>query len=656
MLLIGVLSSCSVTQRINKADKKFALGEYYRAAEMYRAVYPQVSSSKQKKLKGEVAFKMGNAYKLIGNNKRAEAAFKNAVRYKAADTLVYLNYASVLQASGKYTEALKMYKQHLEIVPGDMLAISGIASCDSALTVWKKQSKYTVEKEKKFQSKKFSEFCPLIASSDGDVVYFNSTRGGKKVKTSQITGQRNNDVYYSRRNIKGEFSDPELLEGDINTEFDEGTCALSADGQELFFTRSNVVKGETRGTSIYLSKRSGGAWSEPKELKILKDSSLNVAHPALSIDGEYLYFVSDMPGTLGGKDLWRAKREGDENFTNIENLGPSINTEGDEVFPSFRDNGVLYFSSSGHPGLGGLDIFCATLADSIAPGEKLSWNVSRIESPINSNADDFGITFEKGKDRGYFSSNRGDRRFYDHIYRFEKPEVIFQVSGTITDEKGDIIPDAVVRMIGNNGSNEKIRAKKNGTYEAKLSADTKYVMMALCRGYLNKKAELVVPNQDVSESFLQDFTLTSINKPVKMDNIFFDFGSASLTKESTVELDKLVTLLTDNPNITIEIGAHTDIIGSEETNLVLSKARAKSVVDYLVSKGIESDRLTAVGYGKSQPIVPDKALVRKYRYFKVGVPLNEDYIKKLNTEQQEVANSLNRRTEFKVLKTTYKMY
>ncbi|MBQ1751852.1 MAG: OmpA family protein, partial [Paludibacteraceae bacterium] len=259
-------------------------------------------------------------------------------------------------------------------------------------------------------------------------------------------------------------------------------------------------------------------------------------------------------------------------------------------------------------------------------------------------------------DWGYFSSNRGDRKNYDHIYRFELPHLSFNIEGTVTNSMGEPLGDAVIKMVGDNGTIANIKTKKNGTYSYPIEKSTKYVILATCRGFLNSKNELTVSDAEKSENFKMDFSLTSVSRPVKMDNIFFEFGSAKLTPESNNGLDALVKLLNDNPNITIEIAAHTDYVGSDDANMKLSQERAKSVVDYLLSKGIESDRLTAVGYGESEPVVPDKALVRQYKFLKIGVPLTETFIKGLGKDQQETANQINRRTEFKVVKTTYKMF
>lgn len=655
LMLVFIFVSCSVNSRITKADKKFALGEYYKAAEMYRSVYPSVPV-KNRRQKAEVAFKMGNAYRIIDNNSKAETAYRNALRYGCKDTLVYYYYGEVLRRNGKYTEALKQYEVFSNLNPGDPRSVNGIESCRRSLAEWKSAGRYQVSKVPSLNSK-YAEFCPALASSDGDVIYFNSTRVARGVKSraSKITGQRNNDIYFSRTNVQGKWEEPELVEGEINSDFDEGTVAFSSDRQTMYFMVSRIEKGKTLGTQIYMSVRSGGEWGSPVKVELLKDSTLNVAHPAPSPDGEWLYFVSDMPGGYGGKDIWRVPRK-DGGWGPAENLGPSVNTKGDEMFPSFRDDGTLYFSSDGHPGLGGLDIFSATPEVKSNVTDRDTWKVTNLLQPINSKGDDFGITFVDKKDRGFFSSNRGDRKYRDHIFMFETPEYEYTITGTVVDTKGAELGDAVIKVVGDDGTIANVKVRKNGSFSYSVNPGCRYLMLATCRGFLNSKEIVEVPMVDRSEQFKKDFVLTSISNPVKMNNIFFKFGSAELSPESSAGLDDLVKLLNDNPNITIEIGAHTDMIGTVDANRKLSQARAGSVVSYLVSKGIEADRLSAVGYGESEPVVPDRDLVKKYKFLKVDVPLDEMFITKLPHDQQEIANQINRRTEFKVVKTTYKMF
>lgn len=649
----AMLASCSLNSRIQKADKKFALGEYYRAAEMYRSIYPQVPL-KKRSIKAKVAYKMGNAYRIIENNKRAETAYKNAVKYGNKDSLVFYFYAEVLRSNGKYKEAIKMYEKQAETTGNSDIIKEGIASCNKALGEWKKHTRFVVTKEKVFNTR-YSDFCPAFASDDADVLYFNSTRvarGAKKSMNSRITGQRNNQIYSAKTNVKGEWENPEVVEG-IESEYDQGAVSFSSDFQTIYYTLGKVKKGETYGAAVYTSDRTGAAWSTPKELKVLKDSTITVAHPAIDNAGIWLYFVSDMEGTLGGKDIWRTRRDGD-GWSVPQNLGPDINTAGDEMFPYFSPDGTLFFSSDGHEGLGGLDIFKAEYIES---KDSITWvSVTNLMQPINSRYDDFGITVAKGGEWGYFSSNRGDRKNYDHIYKFELPKLAFNIEGIVTDNMGEPVGDAVVKLVGDNGIIANIKTKKNGTYTYPIESNANYLLLATCRGFLNSKQELNVEDLDKNKDYRVDFSLTSISKPVKMNNIFYEFGSAKLTKESDKGLNDLVKLLTDNPNITIEISSHTDYVGSEDANIKLSQERAKSVVDYLTSHGIDSERLTAVGYGESQPVVPDKAMVRANRFLKVNVPLTEEFIKTLKPELQETANQINRRTEFKVLKTTYKMF
>jgi len=384
-------------------------------------------------------------------------------------------------------------------------------------------------------------------------------------------------------------------------------------------------------------------------LKIFSDSSISVAHPAIAPDGQTLYFVSDKKDGLGGKDIYRATLEGTD-CKYIENLGPEINTPGDEMFPVVRADGTLYFSSNGHPGFGGLDIFKAV------PQKNGGWKVENMGAPVNSKADDFGMTFAGESESGYFSSNRNEMRGYDALWSFHLPELIYLVEGKVFDDQGQTISDATIRIVGSNGMNARIQTKKDGTFRIKLEKDVDYVMLATARGFLNQKNELSTQGLTDSKTFNVNFKLSSISKPVKIENIFYEFGKWDLTPASEKSLQELVKLLKDNPNITIELSSHTDYIGDNAFNKNLSEKRAQSVVNYLIKAGIDKERLTAVGYGEEKPIVVDESLAQKYPFLKVGETLTESYILTLTPEQQEIANQINRRTEFRVLKTTYNLY
>lgn len=646
---LTLLCGCSVKAKLKKADKKYEIGEYYNAATLYNKVYPKVKL-KDRQLKAYSAFKLGDCYRLTNINDRAERAFANATRYNYKDSIVYLYSADVLRKNMKPKDARTMYDLYLISHPDDIRAINGKKSAEEMMEWMKNPTRYIVKKEEFFSSKR-AEFSPSFPGGDGDIVYFNSSRENKEVGggNSKITGLRNNDIFTAKRNSLGEWDNLEPLEGAINTDMDEGSVSFSADGKTMYFTRCITQKGENRGAQICMVQRSGGKWGKVTEVQLSPDSSISFAHPTISPDDKYLYFVSDMPGGLGGKDIWRCEKTGNT-FGAPVNLGPTINTPGDEMFPFMRENGTLYFSSTGHPGFGGLDIFYANEID------EDNWSVTNMMAPINSNGDDFGISFIQGKEKGLFSSNRGEKKGYDKIYSFELPEVEFLIDGKVTEMSGDPIGGATVRIVGDDGTNTKVQTKKDGTFKISLNKGVNYVLLGNCRGYLNQKEDAVTVDLEDSKTFPINFTLASLSKPVGLDNIFFEFGKATLTPESSAALDKLVKVLNDNPNITIEIGAHTDRIGSADGNLQLSGKRAQSVVDYLIKGGIEADRLTAKGYGKTQPVVVDKNIKKKYNFLKEDTALDEEYIDTLTDEQKDIADSINRRTEFRVLKTTYKMY
>jgi peptidoglycan-associated lipoprotein len=499
------------------------------------------------------------------------------------------------------------------------------------------------------------DFSPAVADADGSTIYFTSSRANSATgkKNSNITGVRNNDIFIVKKDNKGKWDKPEPLTAEINTEFDEGACSFSPDGRTMYFTQCRTMKGETLGAEIYFSQRAGGEWTAAQKVVLVADSSISVAHPAMSPDGEYLYYVSDMPDGFGGKDIWRSKKISDSEWGAPENLGNSINTAGDEMFPAFGYDRAFYFSSNGLPGLGGLDIFRATLISQ--KDEPLLWQTENMLAPINSEGDDFGISFLGKENKGYLSSNRKEPRGYDKIYRFEVPVLAFAIEGKVRDYNNDIISDAVVRIVGDDGTNIKIRVKKDGAYRFQLEKNVNYVMQASARGFLNEKGSLSTQNLRKTQIFKQDFRLPAAGKPIPIDNIFYEFGSYVLTPSSEEALMGTVKMLEDNPNITVEIGAHTDMVGTDEFNQALSTRRAESVVNFLIKQGIAPDRLVARGYGESKPVVVDAPLAEKYVFLTEGDVLDEEFINKLPEKDHETANQINRRTEFVVLKTTYKM-
>lgn len=648
LLLTAVAAGCR-TPKLSEADAQFQRGEYYDASVTYKKVYNKLRKKEERPQRGEVAFKMGRCYRLLNMSARASAAFQNALRYEYPDSTTHFMLAQALHADGKYAAALRSYDKYLEFCPDDSLAINCAEGCRTAQEIRARGSRYVVKQAKLFNSRR-ADFCPMYLGADCDQIYYTSTTekatGDKK---SEITGMKNADVFFSKKNEKGEWERPEPVEGELNTEFDEGIVAFSPDAQTMYLTKARRELNAPTSVEIYTSTRSDAKWSAPVKFEITADTLSTFGHPAVSPDGEYLYFVSDMPGGYGGKDIWRISLK--ERQGSLVNLGPDINTEGNDDFPYVRSDGSLYFSSDGHPGMGGLDIFRAT---AIGDPADMRWKVENMGFPINSAGDDFGITFGKGED-GFFSSNRGDARGYDHIYSFEYDPVRITIEGLVMDKDEEPVKNAIIRIVGNDGSNQKEVARDDGSFSFALQRGVKYVMLAGAKGYLNQKQEFASDSTMEDANYWVEFILPSISKPSVVENIFYDYDKADLRPESKTALNELIAVLHDNPNVTIEMASHTDRWGSDAYNINLSERRAKSVVDYLVENGISRNRLQPHGYGKSRPKTVTKRIARLYPQFKEGDILTEEFIKTLSEEDQQAADQINRRTEFSVLSLTYNM-
>lgn len=647
LLIVSSLYSCK-SAKLSDAEEKQRIGEYYEAAAIYRKVYTK-TSPKKRDLRGYIAYRMAECNRLINNTAKATSAYMNAIRYDYPDSTVYLRMGQMLQKTGRYPEAIKNYDIYMENDPSNLLAINGIQGCELA-PGWKKNpTRYEVRRMDKFNSRR-GEFSPMLAGDKYDQLYFASSRSkDKDAKVSAITGQNNNNLFLVKQDEKGAWLAPVELEDEVNTEYDEGTPSFSPDGNTMYYTYCAQDPEGPRTAEIYISTRSSAKWGKGTRATIVKDSVTALGHPSISPDGKYLYFVSDAVGGFGGKDIFRARVAGND-FGPMENLGEEINTPGDEMFPYVRDSVTLYFASNGHPGMGGLDLFKAT-QDSTG-----KWNVENLGAPINSMADDFGITFAGKEERGFFCSNRNDARGYDHIYSFERPTITIFIEGIVNDVDEYPIEDATVRIVGKDGLNVKVPVKKNGTYRVELERDIRYVMMASARGYLNQNYELHTGPEEKNETYIVDFFLSPISKPVVIDNIFYDFDKATLRPESKKALDEMIKMLNDNPNVTIELGAHTDRKGTDQYNERLAQRRAQSVVDYLIAGGIEAARLEAKGYGESVPKTINKKMAKQFDFLKEGDVLTEEFILALPPEQQEIADQINRRTEFKVLRTNYNLF
>ena len=650
-----LLLSCGADQAVKKGDKFYAVGEYYDAAEQYKKAYSQ-TPAKERTLRGQRAQKLAECYRRINATSKAINAYNNVVRYKTADSLTHLYLGQLYLKNGQYKEAAKQFQIAADSLPGNELVKNGLKSAQMA-PEWKKNgSAYTVKRMDVFNSRR-DDYSPVLGGDDNDQLYFTSTRNqAQGDELSGITGAKAADIFLSQKDDQGRWGKPQSIDSELNSDFDEGACCLSPDGRTMYLTQCKTDPNYPRYATIVVSQRSDAAWGKPTELIISKDTTSSFAHPAVSPNGEWLYFVSDMPGGQGGLDIWRCRLLSHGEAGVIENLGKPINTPGDEMFPTFRPNGDLYFSSNGHPGMGGLDIFVMKANSLTSHLSPLTSQLEHLGFPVNSQGDDFGMTFEGKKNQGFFCSSRGDQRGNDHIYSFYNPEIVQTVKGWVYEQDGYELPAAQVYMVGNDGTNLKLSVRGDGSFTQEIKPGVDYVILATCKGFLNHQEQLHVEGSKASEEHVLQFPLANISAPVLIENIFYDFNKATLRPESATALDELVRLLNENPNVTIELSAHTDCRGSDEYNERLSQRRAESVVNYLIQHGIASDRLTPKGYGEGRAKRIKKKVAEKYPFLKEGDILTEEFIATLPEEQQELCHQLNRRTEFIVLRTTYGMF
>jgi peptidoglycan-associated lipoprotein len=646
MLLIILIPLTAFPQKrkAQKAYDAWEAGEYFEAIDYFKDAY---SKTRDRDDRNEYVFMVAECYRLTNNPRSAEPWYKRiSGRDNARPEATYW-YAQTLKKNGKYEEALEAFGEYRQIVPSDARADLGIRSCELAIEWMESPQPYEVEEVKDLNSRE-SDFCPVYARDDYGMVYLTSSRDESTGKRDHgATGENFSDIFESRLDKKERWSTP-LPVQDLNTEFEDGAVSFTSDFREIYFTRCEMGKRENRGCVIMTARRNESGWSQPERLEILPDS-LVAAHPAISPDGLTLYFVSTLSDGYGGKDIYKVTRSSTgDSWSRPRNMGPEINTTGDEMFPYVRSDGTFYFASNGHIGMGGLDIFKAE------PQPDGRWLVDNMRYPVNSNADDFGISFQGDNENGLFSSSRKGRG-NDEIYSFLMPPLRFSVTGLVKDEKtGEPIPEAVVQMIASDGTTVRDNTGESGEFRFMLNEDVDYIFLASKEGYLNGKEKETTKGQDKSREFLTTILMTSIDKPIELPNILYDFNKWDLRPESMVSLDKLVETLNDNPNVTIELMSHTDSRDTEEYNMELSQKRAQAVVDYLIDKGIDPERLSARGYGESSPKVVDEEIASGYDFLREGYILNEQFINSLpNDEQKEIAHQINRRTEFRVLSTEY---
>jgi peptidoglycan-associated lipoprotein len=631
------------SRKMKKADYAFSLEEYSKAVELYKKAYKK---TKNRAIKAEIIFKQAECYRISGNIKRAQNYYKRAIKAKYPDVVVYLRYADVLRMQGDLDEAVVQYTKYVQLNPTDVRGEMGLKSCDFT-SKWKDiPTRYKIQLMPVVNSR-FSDFSSAFGNGEYSELYFTSSRkGGVTDKVDPRTGESFSDIWFSKQNKKGAWSRPVVMTEPINTEGNEGPVFLNKRGTTMYLTQCKVEKKKDLGCGIYVSERKGKLWGATQLLQLKVDSNTTVGHPTLSEDESILIFSSDLSGGYGGKDLWISIKEKRNRWSDPINLGPLVNTPGDEMFPFLAEDGVIYFASNGHLGMGGFDIYKTSKDENNAYILPVN-----LKTPVNSSGDDFGMIIEKGGERGYLTSNRSGGKGGDDIYQFELPALKLSVQGVLTDSKtGAIMTGVKIKLIGNNGTTNEIETDNTGKYSFQLESLTSYEIVADIEGYLTKIARETTEGIEFNKTFIIDLSLDPIKKDVILPLIKYDFNKFDLRPESIIDLDDLAASLLDNPNVVIELKAHTDFIGSHTHNDKLSQQRADVCIAYLITQGIDAGQLVAKGMGENEPFVIED----KDGRFKIGDVLTESYIKKIRFKKnKEKANQYNRRTSFNVIREDY---
>ncbi len=660
-ILVALLPLISVAQKkspAHAADELFARQQYYAAIDKYKKAFTKVKNNREEK--NRIIYRLADCYYYTENYRRAEGAYRRLVRFGWAKNhpKVLLHLADVLKIDGKYDEAIAQYKAYAEAVPGDPRGRLGVESTAKIQSWINNPSKYKVTDVKRLNSRE-ADFAPAFISDNYNELVFTSTREGVIGKaTDKWTGQNFSDLFIARQDRKGEWSTPVLLDKDkhINTATNEGAAQANSRFNTLYFTRCPQIPDKKTGCQIYVSRRIGRIWGQAHRLVIRGvDSTQTVGQPTLSSDGLTLYFSSDRKGGAGGKDLWVSVRTSKNvPFGHPVNLGPNINTKGDEMFPFLRGDTALYFASNGHGGMGGLDIFVSKIDSSGHWGKPVN-----LKYPINSTHDDFGIIFHPTEAWGYLSSNRKGGRGKEDIYYFIQPPLEFTLSGTVSDNRTLFgVPNATVQLVGSHGLTVKTITNNKGFYsfgKSQIKPNTTYAVKVSKGNYFNNIGRFTTAGVEFSKDFKKDIVLKPISKkPIVLPDILYDLNKWNLKPQYQDSLQGLIRTLRENPNLIIELGSHTDSRDTKEYNDVLSLKRARSVVNYLIMRGIDPRRLVAKGYGERVPRMLQKDIVKDGFLFKKGTTLDDAFINSLSGKaEKEAAFALNRRTEFRVLRKDF---
>jgi peptidoglycan-associated lipoprotein len=648
------LGSYAQNKEMKMADSAFITLQYNTAADLYqRALRKYKGDSSEKQY---CTYMLAESYRIMNEPDKALPLYKElaATDYGKTTPVFYLRYAAGLKTIGDFLTAKEYFEKYLKTDPSNQEALNGLESCQWILNNQEKRLQVNVVNLDEINSTE-DDFGPAFLDEDFSQVVFTSNRYSEKTKSwDEWTGAPFSDLYKSSCRGKGWIS-PAPLEflGKINSEVHEGSPCMNHDRTAIYFTRCDKAAGSMAFCQIWKTDKSGDGWATPR--LVLSDSSANIGQPTVSGDELTLIFSSDMKGSIGENDIWAAQRVSiDSAFGKPVLLDPVLSSSGDEVFPHLYDDTTLYFSSNGFEGYGGWDIFKSMKKDN-------GWSKpENLLSPVNSGYDDFGIAVRIPGEEGYFSSNRPGGKGGDDIYHFYRRILLFTVSGHVKDNMNLLSMEGVQVMLIRDESDTIVSlTDKHGFYQFDTSGvleDHVYELIFKKADYFAKKESFsTIPYLD-DYNFIIDMTLDPIpEKPIVLPDILYELDKWDLAPQYQDSLMQLVELLRENESLVIELRSHTDSRGSDEYNDALSQKRAQSVVDFLVSQGIEPGRLVAKGYGERIFRVIDKNITRQNYTFKAGTEMNDEFINSLPSKEiKEAAFQLNRRTEFAVLAKDFK--
>lgn len=641
------------------ADIAFERKQYNAAIERYKKAIKKSSKKKQQDNRDYITYQLAECYRLTEVSKSAESHYKRLLKteYPKKYPTIYLYYADALKRNKKYEEATEYYTIYNELMPDDTRGLAALRDIEN-IQIWlETPTKYEVTRIKKLNSRS-SEFGVAWTSNNYNEIIFSSTReGGVSKEKDAITGQHFADFYTSRQNKQGEWEDVILADEEgINSTGSEGVPFINKSFSTLYFTRCPNHKKRASGCQIMKATRSGSMWGDPVTVEIKTIDSLDViGHPTLSSNELKLFFATERKNGFGGKDIWIAEREStSDNFGRPRNLGEIINTAGDELYPYMKNDSTLYFASNGHGGMGGLDIFVTTL-DSL--GEWME--PVNLKHPFNSIGNDYGIIFHPTEERGFFISNRDAKNgLDDDIYYFIEPPVLFTLSGTIKNQNSlQFVEGADIKVTSSNGYKFSTKSSESGAFmftNSQIKRNEIYILTINKKNYFTFTDTISTIGYETSQDFVKNYQISTIpDNPVVLPDILYELASWELRPQFEDSLRGLIEMLQVNPNITIELGSHTDSRDSDEKNDILSQKRAQSVCDFLVIRGIDPYRLKAKGYGERVPRTLQKNYIYNNTVIPSGTKLTEEYINGLPKDIQEFAHQLNRRTEFKVISKDY---